>query len=1100
MPELDCRDEVFRERGHEVLGSVVQGTQMAFPDPFDVEEVHLEGRLAFNATLDDVRNGSASRILLIKGEAGCGKTHLIRALRAHTHRLHRGVIAYVHMTSEHGDYRKYLLRQVIRSLSDPYQHAARQIEQLTALDLISDALAQSSGLEPGAAERLREADEQSLATLVSDYADVLSEVKDADGRVQYADVDLNTLRTFLYRQSGRKPIQRRVSSFLNGEPLSDSDWQKLAALPRECDRGPIHLLGQLSRITVAALKMPLVICVDQIEASDITGKNHDPFARAMGTACELIENVPRMMVLLSCLDSAYDAHAPHLITSYRHRIENEPSPVILTAARNADEIRQIVSRRLKGLYEGVGLQHVPPDSVYPMPENLPERLARQHLRSVLQQIHRYWNACRRAAMIVEWQQEDASHPGSFELENVDRLRLAWNEFRTNQEHKVAENEAAHVDLLGWALGQLPEELSDRPSILFDTPPAHGGTGPISFTLKRTGDEPLRRLVGLCEKDARGNGLYNQVTALESLCTSPAQRMVIVRSTRFPQKGKLADHLTALRRSGSLTQVIEETCWETMQAMREFVDSGCAGFPATIIREWRTSDMPLAGLPEIRGMIEGRSPESVSATSSLFPSPGTPREGHGGGLVIRSGEDKRVSPHATPPPPHPSPGVPGEGETRTADAVSKAARNRQWFGPEQPARDTPPAPAVAASHAEPSLLALPSVPTDAHRPTGPMVIGTSDGFLQSEVTLAPEILTRHTAIFGANGSGKTVLALNIVERLLERGVGVVLFDRKGDLATYAVEEAWSQNTGAPDETERRRALRERLDIAIYTPGSLVGRPLVLPLLPADLGKFDDEQRQEQCRQSAMILAHICGATHAKADMFAAVLSRAVELLCSADIPHTLDNLEHVLLTTPPELLALLPAHNAKHCEEVGRRLNERRVAHGRLFSDQGEKLDLHRMLLGSKPGRVPLNIICTQFLEGDSSLAWIAQFLAAAGNFIQRFPAAGGRLQALLMFDEADLYIPATSKPVTKPGMENLLRRARAAGVGIMLASQNVGDFDYKALDNITTVFAGKLTTKTALHFVMGVESDVQEIASHMCLVKPATVPRDQIERIAAAQR
>ncbi len=89
----------------------------------------------------------------------------------------------------------------------------------------------------------------------------------------------------------------------------------------------------------------------------------------------------------------------------------------------------------------------------------------------------------------------------------------------------------------------------------------------------------------------------------------------------------------------------------------------------------------------------------------------------------------------------------------------------------------------------------------------------------------------------------------------------------------------------------------------------------------------------------------------------------------------------------------------------------------------------------------------------------------------------------------------------------------------MLASQNVGDFDYKALDNITTTFAGKLTTKTAIdklrsrfgdtadklarksrgHFVMGVENDVQEMESFMCLVKPSTVPRDQIERIAASQ-
>src|SRR4051812_23328592 len=152
MAELDCRDEVFCDRGGDVLGSVVQGTQMAFPDPYDVEELHVDARQAFNSTLENVRRSGVGKILLILGEAGCGKTHLIRALRAQTHRQKQGVIAYVHMTSEHGDYLRYLLRQVVRSLSDPYVHTPNQAEQFSALDLISDALAQSSGLEPAASE------------------------------------------------------------------------------------------------------------------------------------------------------------------------------------------------------------------------------------------------------------------------------------------------------------------------------------------------------------------------------------------------------------------------------------------------------------------------------------------------------------------------------------------------------------------------------------------------------------------------------------------------------------------------------------------------------------------------------------------------------------------------------------------------------------------------------------------------------------------------------------------------------------------------------------------------------------------------------------
>ncbi len=231
------------------------------------------------------------------------------------------------------------------------------------------------------------------------------------------------------------------------------------------------------------------------------------------------------------------------------------------------------------------------------------------------------------------------------------------------------------------------------------------------------------------------------------------------------------------------------------------------------------------------------------------------------------------------------------------------------------------------------------------------------------------------------------------------------------------------------------------------------------------------------------------------------------------------MQDLLLSTPRELLALLPAHEARDCVAVGRRLNERRVAHGRLFSDIGETLDLPTMLSAPAPGRARLNIISTQFLEGESGLIWIAQFLAAAGRYIMERPSPDGRLKAVLMFDEADQYIPAIRNPATKPGMMNLLRRARAAGVGGMLASQNVGDFDYRATDNITAVFAGKLTTPRAMEklrsrfgadveklskkssgqFLVAIEEKIQEIKGHMCLVKPAQVPRDQIERIAATQ-
>ena len=353
-----------------------------------------------------------------------------------------------------------------------------------------------------------------------------------------------------------------MAGFLNGEPLGDMDWRKLAALPRDCDRGPTQLLGQLARACTAALGAPLVICVDQIEASDITGKNHDPFLRATGTACELIENVPGLMVLLSCLDSAYDDHAPHLRTSFRHRIENDPRAVALLAGRDANEIRQIVSRRLKWLYESEGLEHVPPDSVFPMPEDVPERLARGgrvHLRDALLQVRSYWEACKKAGDTVDWTDTAVSTDGKLPSPEVDRLRLAWNEFRTAGDHAVADDEETRLDLLAWALGQVPLESAEPMTVRVDRPAAAASKAVprLALAVERPRAEILRRVVGLCEKDSRGGGLSRQLAAFRESAAGGAGTVAVVRSSRFGKGERVIEQMAGIESAGGVCLVIEE---------------------------------------------------------------------------------------------------------------------------------------------------------------------------------------------------------------------------------------------------------------------------------------------------------------------------------------------------------------------------------------------------------------------------------------------------------------------------------------------------------------------------------------------------------------
>ena len=113
------------------------------------------------------------------------------------------------------------------------------------------------------------------------------------------------------------------------------------------------------------------------------------------------------------------------------------------------------------------------------------------------------------------------------------------------------------------------------------------------------------------------------------------------------------------------------------------------------------------------------------------------------------------------------------------------------------------------------------------------------------------------------------------------------------------------------------------------------------------------------------------------------------------------------------------------------------------------------------GRTRLSIIYTGFLgDNENILFWVSQFLSEALRFCQRNP--NDELQAVVMFDEADLYIPANAKPATAEPLQSLLKRARSAGLGIMLATQSPGDLDYKSRDQITSWFIGRVREDTAL--------------------------------------
>ncbi|MFN3868321.1 MAG: ATP-binding protein, partial [Hyphomicrobiaceae bacterium] len=411
-------------------------------------------------------------------------------------------------------------------------------------------------------------------------------------------------------------------------------------------------------------------------------------------------------------------------------------------------------------------------------------------------------------------------------------------------------------------------------------------------------------------------------------------------------------------------------------------------------------------------------------------------------------------------------------------------------------------------------------------------GREIGNRNRPVTLNPSVLKRHAAVLGGSGSGKTTLALSLIEQLLQRGIPAILLDRKGDLCSYANPEVWRADD---NETAERRAERERLadaiDVAVYTPGRASGRPISITLLPKGINELPDHEQQLLANLSAAALGDMLhlknSATHQKQG---GVLAVALRILgSSSDREVTLDDLIFLLENDDFELTDRTQRMDpsGKLRRDLVAQLDSLRHRNASLFEVGGESMSMESFLgLGkhAREGRTRLSIIYTGFLgDNENILFWVSQFLSEALRFCQRNP--NDELQAVVMFDEADLYIPANAKPATAEPLQSLLKRARSAGLGIMLATQSPGDLDYKSRDQITSWFIGRVREDTALRklkaafqsesgldpaavlphqtvgeFHLVQEGLVRSMKAQRSLVLAEQVPFDRIEQLAAETR
>ncbi|MEE9589382.1 MAG: helicase HerA-like domain-containing protein [Hyphomicrobiaceae bacterium] len=1112
-------------------------------DPFDVVEVHYEARLKYRDLINAVTSGELvqARIMLFHGQSGAGKTHLVRALRTATHGREQGYFGYAQMTPDVANYADYFLRRLVNSLEKPYSPYDRAESGLARL---SRRMVEDAGIvDADTIRTLREADLEpaNLSRLVIDLAD---EIVAAPELAEH-ELDINIVRALLYIQRNDPRIDQRVRQYLCGRELNEISHSTVTALdPNGGEDRAFEIIESLGRLMMVIDGAALVFCIDQVEDLRFYDDAEGRFQKAVRDLIQIANRVPSSIILISCLGDFYGQVRGLLPQSFIDRVE-KAGPVLLSEARTAEEARLIISGRLKQAVGGEWEEDRDEAASIIFGGHFFEEVAGLSTRRLLEMVQDRWREMQgesepRAELPVAAQSNEL---GS------EALKDRWDRFVLDFEVDIPpdEEELAHVMMtaLQLAAQEARSELSAtiKPLEWLDDVTA------FDLDVRHLEGGAYANRIFICNKGSQGGALKRQVQKVVS--SADNVEPIIIRASEFPPSGKnaTAQALRHFTLNGGRRIVVPIYEWDRMITLIAFRSR--YGQDASFA-VWLESASLLGDLPSIEQLLRLDLAKPIvtnvaqTQPEAVLEVVAEPAEVDAGAPVVMATEE--LEPVANMPAVLPSaimePKTPAKPERTTSGGVFSAFRNffsngvssgNDWSGDyvggpwaeksKDGSRGGGDADTLATAEPLDGVLLSPDTVGNSgdYFPIGHVLDET-----RAPIGLSKGILRRHAAMLGGSGSGKTTLALSVVEQLLMSGIPVVLIDRKGDLCSYANPDVWR-----PDERESqdRQVMREELgsmiDVAVYTPGRTSGRPIGITLLPHGIAELPEHEQQLLANVSAAAIGDMLhlknSATHQRQG---GILAVALKLLGSRSTSEvTLADLIFMLENDDEELIELTQRMDAtgKLRRDLIAQLDSLRHRNWALFEGGGEPLRMESLLgLGryARKGRTRLSAIYTGFLgDNENILFWVAQFLSEALRFCQRNP--NDDLQAVIMFDEADLYIPANSRPATSEPLQSLLKRARSAGVGIMLATQSPGDLDYKSRDQITSWFIGRVREDTALRklraafaaesgldparvlpnqtvgeFHLIQEATVKPIKSQMSLIQAEQVPFDRIEQLA----
>ncbi|HSC05608.1 MAG TPA: hypothetical protein VLD59_02145 [Steroidobacteraceae bacterium] len=372
------------------------------------------------------------------------------------------------------------------------------------------------------------------------------------------------------------------------------------------------------------------------------------------------------------------------------------------------------------------------------------------------------------------------------------------------------------------------------------------------------------------------------------------------------------------------------------------------------------------------------------------------------------------------------------------------------------------------------------------------------------------LTTHAVCVGMTGSGKTGLCVALLEEAAIDGIPAIAIDPKGDLGNllltfpalepgdfrpwvdpgeaqrkgltvdeYAAKTAETWRTGLAqwgEDGARIARFRNAVDIAIYTPGSDAGLPLsVLQSFAPPSGTVASDAGAVRDRIGAAV-SGLLGLLGIDADplksrehiLLANIFDHAWREGRALDLPAIINAIQKPAFDKVGvfDLESFFPSR-----ERTGLAMAVNNLLASPGFSAwmSGEALDIQRLLF-TPEGKPRLTVLSIAHLNDAERMFFVTLLLNELIAWM-RNQSGTSSLRALLYMDEIFGYFPPSAQPPSKTPMLTLLKQARAFGVGVVLATQNPVDLDYKGLANAGTWLIGRLQTeRDKMRVIEGLES------------------------------